>query len=459
VIVHTSGTATARARTSRSEVIVVGAGVAGLAAARELRAAGLSVLLLEARDRIGGRVLTLRDERLPLPIELGAEFIHGSAPETMEIVRDAKLTACDVTGQHWRADRGKLARVDDLWQRLDRVMRRLDPKRTPDRSFLDFLATRPGGRGHARERALALEFVEGFHAADASRISERALAGGGSPGGDEEEQRLGRVLDGYDRVTEWLARGLDDALRLRTIVTRIEWERGSVRITARRGAGRPLLRLEARAAIVTVPLAVHKARPPQLGAIDFVPDLPRLRAAAKRLDMGCVVRLVLWLREPFWESGSLRKLPNRGRMTGLSFVHGAESHVPVWWTAFPVRAPLLVGWSGGPAARALAREDRATIEDRALEALATHFGASRRRIDALVEACWMHDWEHDPFSRGAYSYPLVGGSAAATALARPVQDTIFFAGEHTTRRGRNGTVNGAIATGRRAAAEVLRSRE
>jgi monoamine oxidase len=124
-----------------------------------------------------------------------------------------------------------------------------------------------------------------------------------------------------------------------------------------------------------------------------------------------------------------------------------------------VRVPLLVGWTGGPPARALAREDRSTIEDRALDSLATHFGVSRRRIDGLVEECWMHDWEHDPFSRGAYSYPVVGGSSAARALARPLQSTLFFAGEHTDVDGRNGTVNGAIATGKRAAAQLIRSRE
>src|SRR5688572_9379268 len=127
-----------------ADVIVIGGGVAGLSAARALVDGGARVILLEARERIGGRIHTARDERLTIPIELGAEFIHGAAPETVAIARDAGITTYEVLGERWRAGGAQVRRVDDYWERLDLVMRRLDPKLDPDRSFQEFLDEKPG---------------------------------------------------------------------------------------------------------------------------------------------------------------------------------------------------------------------------------------------------------------------------------------------------------------------------
>ncbi|HUQ80316.1 MAG TPA: FAD-dependent oxidoreductase [Gemmatimonadaceae bacterium] len=177
------------ARRETVDVVIVGAGVAGLAAARRLREGRASTVILEARDRIGGRIFTVRDERTPSPIELGAEFVHGTADEVVAIVRESRLVVCDIHGERWRAQGGKLTPIDDddFWEQLGRVMRRLDPARTPDRSFEEFLDAKPGGASLARARTVAREFVEGFHAADLSRISERSLADGGAPKDDDEE--------------------------------------------------------------------------------------------------------------------------------------------------------------------------------------------------------------------------------------------------------------------------------
>ena len=212
--------------TDRVDVVIIGAGVAGLAAACRLARAGATTALLEARDRVGGRIYTVRDERTPVPIELGAEFVHGSAPEIAELARGAKLAVCDIHGQRWQAHGGRLTRVDDdaFWKDLGRVMGRLDPKRTPDRSFEEFLDTKPGGPALARQRTLAREFVQGFHAADLSRISERSLADGGAPD-DEDEERQARILDGYDRVAHELA-ATASGVRLAHRVREIVWEPG-----------------------------------------------------------------------------------------------------------------------------------------------------------------------------------------------------------------------------------------
>ena len=136
------------------DVAIVGAGVAGLGATRALADAGLTTCTLEARDRIGGRIHTVRDDRLPHAIELGAEFIHGSAPELVEIVQNARLAPFAIDGSHWRPRGGRLTRADDFWGEMHKVMRYL-PEEGPDESFAEFLERAPGGPGAGEARSLS----------------------------------------------------------------------------------------------------------------------------------------------------------------------------------------------------------------------------------------------------------------------------------------------------------------
>src|SRR5690348_2373979 len=133
------------AKPTRVDVVVIGAGVAGLEAARTLHDAGLEIVVLEARERIGGRIFTLHDSELPVGIELGAEFVHGSAPELREIGRAAALTICDIEGRRWESRSGALRPLgDDFWAELESVMARLRERPRDDRSFAEFLASKPG---------------------------------------------------------------------------------------------------------------------------------------------------------------------------------------------------------------------------------------------------------------------------------------------------------------------------
>jgi len=427
--------------THRTDVIIVGAGVAGLAAARALRERGGRAEVLEARDRIGGRVLTHRDPRAPAPIELGAEFVHGSAPEVMSIVREAGLLAVDVCGERWERRNNRLVPSRDFWQRLENVMGRMSASRDPDRSFHEFLVTAPGGRRLARDRALAREFVEGFHAADALRISERALAKGGSPHGDVNEQRIGRVLDGYDHVPGWLSRKPFDSVRLRTVVRSIEWEPGAVHLETSKGS------FTAKAAILTLPIGVLQARPGDVGAVRIHPAISKHEDALSRVTTGPVTRMVLLFREEFWR---------KGKLANLTFLQGSDPDVPVWWTLAPLRAPMLVAWAGGRRGAALAL---LSVDERlecVLSAAARAFGIPRRQLARLLVDSWTHNWEDDPFARGAYSYPLVGGSKSGESLAKPVRGTLYIAGEATVEEEASGTVHGAIRSGRRAATQLAR---
>ncbi len=438
----------------RVDVAVIGAGAAGLAAAEALRRGGFGVAVFEARDRIGGRVLTHRDERVPLPIELGAEFIHGEAPETSRLLRQAGLLACDVAGEQRRAQRGKIRPAGDYWRKINRVLGRIDAE-GPDQSFSDFLAKRPGGRSLARDRSAARDFVRGYHAADLDEIGVLSIAPKKGEAPSESAARAARVVQGYDQLPRWLARDLGESLHLRTPVIEIAWRRGEVELTLRPlsgtiGATGATSRVQARAVIITLPLGVLRAPADEPGGVRFLPDPPCIRQALDRLAMGSVIRLAVCFDDFPW-----RDLKAKG-LGRLSFLQTAGSPFNVWWTVYPLRWPLAVAWSGGPPAADLNRRGQDEIADTALRTLAAALGIPRRRVESRVVATWRHDWDSDPLARGAYSYARAGGSEAAKALARPVAGTLFFAGEATDVEGRTGTVEGALASGLRAARQVGR---
>jgi monoamine oxidase len=427
----------------RTDAVVVGAGAAGLAAADALQEAGLVVVVLEARDRTGGRILTHRDARVPVPIELGAEFVHGEAPETTRILREAGRTVLDLSGQSWERRGSRLQPAGEYWRQVDRVLS-LVREEGSDLSLADWLAKRPGGRPLARGRTLARRFVQGFHAADPARISARSLASQGEAP-TESARSAGRVADGYDRLIQWLERRLRD-LRLRSPVAGISWEKGRAELEVRPERAESY-RIAARAVVVTAPLGVLQA-----GSLSFRPELPAgTRRALGLLAMGSVVHMAFWFHEAPWT------LVDEHDLSRLRFLHTGDGAVNVWWTNHPARVPLAVAWSGGPPAAALLAQGADSIAGHALGALADTLGVSRRRVESRVEDFWTHDWSADPWSLGAYSYPLVGGAGAARDLAKPIGGTLFLAGEATDSEGRNGTVEGAVASGLRAAGQVRKA--
>jgi monoamine oxidase len=251
---------------------------------------------------------------------------------------------------------------------------------------------------------------------------------------DEEEQepKQHRIANGYDFLIEWLRAGIDPSrslIRLGTEVTEVRWRRGRVEVLTRRGDA-----FHGRAAVITIPVGVWKSA----NAIRFDPPLADKQRALAKVGVGHVVKIVFRFRERFWE-------------LECNFVHSDDPYMPTWWTTAPVRSSMLTGWAGGHAAdRMLASGD---MINRALDSLSKILGVKRRKIDSLLESAHMHDWQADPFSRGAYSYAAVGGEHAHETLARQVAGTLFFAGEATSSD-ETGTVSGAIATGRRAARQL-----
>lgn len=428
------------------DVVIVGAGAAGVAALRELDRAGQRVLCLEARDRIGGRILTLHDARSPIPIELGAEFVHGRPPEILGIVQSAPLTLykCAENAVHIR--NGKVIQDDNAWLKVDEVMRALEKAVQGGReeSFAEFLRQ----SNHPKPaKELATSYVEGFNAARSEVISIQSLVKDQKAADEIDGDSGFRLMNGYDELMNWFVEGVADLsqkLKLGCEVKAIRWGRGNASVeftsTVRGGAET----VQARKVIVTVPLGVLQGH-----AIRFEPEPEEVLHGASRLAFGHVFRVILRFDRPIWT--------DRDEFTQAGFLLSNEKYFPTWWTPLPVQARSITGWSAGPHADELLGLGKSEIFARASHDLSRILSTKESRLRASLEAAYVHEWDADPFARGAYSYVPAGAMGAREELARPLEETLYFAGEASETNGHGATVHGAIATGRRAAKQVLQS--
>ncbi len=418
------------------EVLIIGAGVAGLTAARDLTAAGVRVLVVEARDRLGGRVLTHHTP--DGPVELGAEFVHGAVEETLSVARAAALPLRETDRGAPRAAGEDASRDEpaDFFSAMDVVLAHASAD-GPDESFrhlVDRVDVAP------ELKAQCLGLVEGYHAADPDRISVLSLLKNTAADERPGANRQFRFANGYDGLVAAIFERIDHRLcevRLDTVVSAVSW--GRQRVVVRTSTGEELT---APRLIVTVPLGVLKA-----GVIAFSPRVADKEEVIGRLEMGDAERVSLCLASDAWVAAD-RFPPGGFLMTG-------EPPFPVWWVSRPPPFPVITAWAGGRNARALSPLDSAARVDAAVAALAAALGVAAGRLRQDLRGGFSHDWLADPFARGAYSYAGVGGSDAGTELAVPIDGTLFFAGEATESDGQNGTVHGAIASGRRAAKQVL----
>jgi monoamine oxidase len=363
----------------------------------------------------------------------------------MALLGEAGTAAIDTGGESWSREGAELARDEEDFLAAGGVFDgSLELAR--DESVDRFLQ-RSGHGAAARERARAArDFVEGFDAADPVLASAQAIAREWRSGVDWTSAR---PLGGYAPLVKRLyddcaASNVD--LRLATVATRIAWRRHAVAVDAVGAAGEHQT-LRARTAIVTLPLGVLRHTGDE-GKVHFEPELPdEKREAIGYLEMGHVVKVVLSFRTAFWERIAGARYRNGG------FFYVGNQPIVTYWTQVPVRSELIVAWAGGP--RAVMLRDRGEAEriEIALNGLAALFDDDAHVRDEF-DGALTHDWSRDPFSRGAYSYVAVGGGGARDELARPVDGTLFFAGEATSADGDGGTVNGALETGERAAAQA-----
>lgn len=441
---------------STVDVLIVGAGAAGLAAAHALTATSCRVTILEARDRIGGRIFTLPANDRGAPIELGAEFVHGRPPEIFKLAGHAGLKLDELQGQFWYSQNGKLC-PDEFPSERSPVFERMQKYHGPDISFRRFLDEHCADLP-AEATLWATAYVEGFHAADAELISLHSIVAGEKAEEEIDGDRQFRLAHGYQGLIEALRRSIDPVvgqLLLKHVVRSVRWQPGRVEIEAASPEGEPLPMFSAASAVITLPLSILQAPPTGEGAVHFIPALDMKSRAFSQLAMGAAVHVSLVFREPFWRKAAFAG--SSGSLADMQFLFSDNPWFPTWWSKLPSLAPVLVGWSAGPRVRELCGQPKSFVRGKAVEALAAILRMTTEHVSSLLQAAYVHDWQADPFSRGAYSYVMAGGAdEAQRQLAAPLANTLFFAGEATNSQGHHATVHGAIASGYRAAAELLK---
>ena len=450
------------------DILILGAGVAGLAAGRLLAEAGRQVAIIEARDRIGGRIATEHvspdGASNAVPIELGAEFVHGLPKASWKLIEEARLATYELGGEHLRYERGCLQDYSgsdwDPASVLEEMMGWLavQPPGT-DATFANYLKI-AGIERRRGEQAAA--YVEGFNAADANVIGVAALAQQQRAEHAIQADRLFHLRAGYDALPNFLRERFERAggsVLTGRRVTQVRSSPSGVGLCGTDAQG-AAFEFQAKHAVITLPLGVLQA-----GSVEFRPPPREILRHAGRMAMGAVVRVSLLFDSKFWIDPAISTRRNAAarRFGDFSFLFAREELFPTWWTSMPDAVPLLTAWIGGRKALVLQRRMRSradpfAMRNECLGELATIFELPQPALENRLVGWRAHDWQSDEFARGAYSYAPAGARDAAEHMTVPVEDLLFFAGEHTDVEGHWGTVHGALASGERAALQLMSAR-
>jgi len=415
------------------DVIIIGAGAAGLIALRELSSNGLNVVVLEARPVPGGRISTLYDPAFSMPVELGAEFLHGSSlPITLQLLRECeavteKTEGAMVTVRNgvWLGDEEQDEQFGIFLQQLSELKEDM-----PVQHWLD--SHYPAGEYDGLRTSIR-GFAEGFDLADISNASIQSLKE--ELLHDPAEQY--RVKNGYGQMIDHLLVNYDkntSAIHYSAPVFKVEYRPGAVKAFTRDNK-----EYESTRAIITVPVSILQA-----GDIEFVPALGSYQRAIDQLGFGSVIKILFQFKQAFWESND----------DSPGFFLSNEA-IPTWWTQTPGKVPLLTGWVGGPNARQKSQLPGDELYELAIHSVASIFKMDQNAVRQQLVHHKIVCWDNQPYAKGGYSYNTVDSSAAKKVLSEPVDNSLYFAGEAYSKGDSQGTVEAALQSGLDASKRVI----
>lgn len=409
------------------KTIIIGAGAAGLMAASELCRRGVSVEVLEAQNRIGGRIHTFTPHGFTQPVEAAAEFIHGSLPLTLSLMKKANLGYVPASMNMTESRNGTFrpAFASGYWNDFARLAFAL--KR--DCTLSEFLARNFGDDRYARFRNECYEMAQGLDLADPEKLSVFCIR---EEWTSDEPQF--RTIQGYSALMEFLSdeiKAHGGNIRLDQRVSSVHWEKGHVVVKSGDE------RFEADNAIVCTTLGNLQKR-----TIAFVPTIDERLFDA--IGFGEVIKILLEFDEPFWEHTQ----PD----LGFLFTEGEFT----FWTQLELRRPLLVCWIGNSTAAAMSELADAALIDTVLKALSNAFPSDRLASRLKANAIFRYT-SNDP-TNGGYSWTMPGSLKAIRRINSGIADTLWFAGEAFERTGNVATVDAALQSGRYISRKILKTR-
>jgi len=419
----------------KETVIILGGGIAGLITANEL-ADHYHIILIEADNRLGGRIHSYKEKIFSTVVEGGSEFIHGKLKETLNLLKQADIDYTRVKGEMYRKEKAEWIKRDDIMEGWDELLKKMK-KIKNDMTMYDFLQQYFNTPEKSNLRRHVIAFTEGFDVADIKKVSVKSLYKEWS----HETFDTYRITGGYGLLINWLVNKCEErGCRIITgeAVKQIDWETNSVTVYTASEK-----KFNAEKVVVTVPISVLQKT---LGkaSVNFTPPLDDYINAAQQIGYGDVIKVLLQFKESLWKKD-----------TGFIL---SDEMIPTWWTQLPDPIPLLTGWAGGSKAQRLSDETDDDILEKALLSLANIFNLPVNDIREKISGAKVFNWQKNEWSLGAYSYFMPESVAAIKLLNTPVNNTIYFSGEALYEGESPGTVEAAIVHAKQTAAKLLKEK-
>ncbi|HYK57346.1 MAG TPA: NAD(P)/FAD-dependent oxidoreductase, partial [Flavisolibacter sp.] len=353
---------------NRFDVIIVGAGASGLMAAWELVQTGKKVAVLEARDRIGGRIHTITDKNFSIPIELGAEFVHGNLEHTQLLLKKAGAASVKTNGDIWQKENSGFQKQEDFIEDYSRLEKKFKGLKQ-DMPVAQFIKEYLQGAEYEELRTTLQNYVEGYYAADMNKASTMALCQELTTSDDVQY----RIEGGYKTIVDYLYRETEQKgcfFFLSRTVRQVLWKESGTEVITDQEA------FHGRKVLITVPLGVLQSE-----QINFSPSVDEKIKAAKSLGFGPVIKLVMQFEKPFWEN---KDFTENKDMSDLGFLFSKDI-VPTWWTQYPKHDALLTGWLAGPHAEAVKNHTTQEILNKALDSLCAIFSIDQSYLKQILK--------------------------------------------------------------------------
>jgi monoamine oxidase len=432
----------------KNTVLIIGAGAAGLMAAHTLSKAGKQVTVLEARDRTGGRIHTLSNTSFFDHTELGAEFIHGDLPVTLNLLKDAGLGYRSADAEMWRYEHGRFEKNSMIIDEWNLLMDRLNGVKQ-DINIDAFLQKEFPANDYRKLHDAVWSFVSGYDTADPHDASVFALR---KEWQNEDDNSQHRINGGYCNLINYMVtqcKANNGRIFLNAVVKHISWKEGhDVKVTTIDETV-----YEAEQLLIAMPLGVLKAGKQETGTITFEPEIAEYTEAINKMGFGAVIKLLLEFKDSFWlDDKTQARAGSSNYKMGYLF---SDEEIPTWWTQVPDNSKVLTGWIGGPAAKEKTDTPDEIVLEQGLQSLANIFNRDVSEIKNNMIAYRIMNWTADAFTRGSYAYDTVEAPEARKVLNTPLANTIFFTGEYLYEGTAMGTVEAALTSGQDVAAKIL----